>query len=314
MTTGKILTIIFSVILIAALAFAITWGIINWSKVEEGMKGNGLYTQDDLQNAYEDGYNTALADRDEYDNLINEYRDTITTLTDTISQLKNEIADFNKVNGSLELQILDLTQQKEMLEEQLEELRLDYASNQATIYQLENEIVGLETQIESLKLQVQNHNSVVGSLNKTIADLQASIEYYEQYIATLESGDTVVATFEFDGKVYSIQVVAKGSTVTIANPPSTEGVIFNGWTVDGRPVTLTEYPIYTNTKFVADVSYKYVVNFTVDGVIKSTQLVDKGGYATTPSSPKKANSQSPVKIPVKSNTAVTAKKAIILFI
>ncbi len=53
-TTRKVLTIIFSILIVAAFAFVLTWGIINWSKVKEGMAGNGLYTQDDVQNAYED--------------------------------------------------------------------------------------------------------------------------------------------------------------------------------------------------------------------------------------------------------------------
>ena len=288
-TTRKILTVIFSVILIGALAFLITWGILNWSKVKEGMKGNGLYTQEDINNAYQDGYNTALTDKDEYDNLINEYRDTITTLVDNISQLNSEIATLTRNNNSLELQITNLNLLREDLEAQVKELQANETANEATITELNRQIIILNTEISTLTAQVQNHNAIVSTLNKTIADLQASIEYYEQYIATLESGDSVVATFEFDGKVYSIQVVAKGSTVTIADPQSTEGVIFNGWTVDGRPVTLSEYPLYKNTKFVADVAYKYVVKFTVDGVVKSTQLVDKGQYVTTPTSPKKAN-------------------------
>ena len=52
-TTKKVLTIIFSILIIGAFAFTLTWGIINWSKVKDGMSGSGLYTQDDVQNAYE---------------------------------------------------------------------------------------------------------------------------------------------------------------------------------------------------------------------------------------------------------------------
>lgn len=253
------------------------------------MKGNGLYTQEDIENAYQDGYNTALTDKDEYDDLISEYRDTITTLTDNISQLNSEISALTRTNSSLELQITNLTTLKEELEEQVEILSSQETENKTTIDELNRRILELDTEIETLTLQVQNHSAVVSTLNKTIADLQASIEYYEQYIATLETGETVVATFEFDGKVYSIQIVTKGSTVTIADPPSTEGAIFNGWTVNGQSVTLSEYPLNANTKFVADVSYKYVLSFSVDGVVKSTQLVDKGQFAETPTSPKKAN-------------------------
>lgn len=287
--TKKILTIIFSVIIIGVFAFLLTWGIINWSKVKEGMAGNGLYTQDDINNAFQDGYDTAIQDKDEYESLISGYRDTITTLTDNISQLNSEISTLTLSNNALELQILNLTQLKISLEEQLEDLQLDKTNNEAAIAELNNQIIVLNTEIAALTLQVQNHNSVVSTLNKTIADLQASIDYYEQYIASLETGETVVVTFEFDGKVYNIQVVNKGSTVTVTTPTSTEYVIFNGWTVDGHPVNLSEYPVNANTKFVADITYKYIVNFSVDGVVKSTQIVEKGHFATVPSSPKKAN-------------------------
>lgn len=89
-TTRKVLTIIFSILIIGAFAFLLTWGIINWSKVKDGMAGNGLYTQEDVQKSYEDGYSTALKDKEEYDKLINSYRDTITTQNDLISQYTSE--------------------------------------------------------------------------------------------------------------------------------------------------------------------------------------------------------------------------------
>lgn len=289
MSTKKILTIIFSVLIIGVFAFLLTWGIINWSKVKEGMAGNGLYTKADIDNAYEDGYNTALQDKDEYDDLINEYRDTITTLTDNISQLNSELSALKRTNNSLELQITNLTLLRDKLEAQVEELSSSAEEDIELIEDLNRQILALNTKIENLNYQLLNHNAVVGTLNKTIADLQASIEYYEQYVASLENDQTVVVTFEFDGKVYSIQVVNKGSIVTVTNPQSTEGVIFNGWTVNGQPVNLATYHVNENTKFVADVSYKYVVSFSVDGAVKSTQLIDKGQYAEKPTSPKKAN-------------------------
>lgn len=235
MSTKKILTIIFSVLVIGAFAFLLTWGIINFEKVKEGMKGNGLYTQSDIQNAYEDGYNTALTDKDEYDDLMNEYRDTITSLTDNVSQLNSELSALKRTNNSLDLQITNLTLLREKLEEQVEELTAGAEENESIIEDLNRQILALNTQIDTLNYQLLNHNAVVGTLNKTIADLQASIEFYEQYIASLENDQTAVAIFEFDGKVYNVQVISKGAKVSIANPPSTEGVIFNGWTVNGNP-------------------------------------------------------------------------------
>ena len=107
METKKILGIIFSLVFVCAFAFVLTWAIINFNKVKEGMSGTQIYTNEDLDKAYNDGYNTALENKDEYDALINSYRDNITTLNDSISQLnsdkanlENSIKDYqNQVNN-----------------------------------------------------------------------------------------------------------------------------------------------------------------------------------------------------------------------
>ena len=71
METKKILGIIFSLVFVCAFAFVLTWAIINFNKVKEGMSGTQIYTNEDLDKAYNDGYNTALENKDEYDALIN---------------------------------------------------------------------------------------------------------------------------------------------------------------------------------------------------------------------------------------------------
>lgn len=343
-TTKKVLTIVFSILIIAAFAFALTWGIINWNKVKAGMSGNGLYTQDDVQNSYEDGYNTALSDKEEYDKLINSYRDTITTQTDLISQYASEANALNSSIKDHEGQITLLNEQKATLEMQVDTLHTIKSNNEITINELngqiatlsnqvlvlqankdENEnqikslnvqitnlqnlnsqlqstnelntqtinglnaqIVSLNNQISELNLQVINNSSTVNALNVKITELQKSVSYYEQYIATLESGDQVVATFEFDGSVYNIQVVSKNSALSVTTPISTAYVIFNGWTVDGEKIDLETFRITANTRIVADVTYKYEVNFMNDGVNYNSQIVLKGEVANTPIQPTKS--------------------------
>ena len=342
-TTRKVLTIIFSILIVAAFAFVLTWGIINWSKVKEGMAGNGLYTQDDVQKSYEDGYNTALSDKSEYEKLIDSYRDTITMQNDLISQHTSEVNILNNSIKDCQGQITTLNEQKTILETQVETLNTIKASNEATITDLngqiatlnnqilslsankdENErqiaqlteqianlqslnaqlqetnelntrtisglnaqIANLNNQIADLTLQAQNNSSVVNALNVKIAELQKSVSYYEQYLASLESGEQVVATFEFDGSVYNIQVVNKNSLLTVATPPSTAYLIFNGWTVDGEPIDLATYRITANTKIVADVTRKYEVNFMVDGTNHNSQIVIKDAKVTIPANPTK---------------------------
>ena len=343
-TTKKVLTIIFSILIIGVFAFLLTWGIINWSKVKDGMAGNGLYTQEDIQKSYEDGYSTALKDKEEYDKLINSYRDTITTQTDLMSQLNSEVQTLTNGNRDYAAQIETLNEQKTALETQIDTLNAVKENNDKTITehngqistlaaqvvnlqaaadenektikalnsQIENlqslnsqlqatnelnlqtisglnaQIVGLNNQITDLTLQMQNNSSVVNALNNKIAELQKSISYYEQYLQSLESGEQVVATFEFAGSVYNIQVVNKNSLLTVTTPTSTAYVIFNGWTVDGSAVDLSTYRITQNTKFIADVTYKYEVNFTVDGENYNNQIVVKDNKITVPAAPTKS--------------------------
>ena len=110
-TTRKVLTIVFSILIIAAFAFVLIWGIINFNKVKDSMSGSGIYTQDDVNSAYEDGYKKALADKGEYDKLINSYRDTITTQNDLISQYTSEATALNT-------SIKDYKEQVAMFDEQ----------------------------------------------------------------------------------------------------------------------------------------------------------------------------------------------------
>jgi len=342
-TTRKILIAIFSIILIGALAFLITWGVINFNKVKDLMSGTGIYNKDDIQNAYEDGYNTALSNKEEYEELINGYKDTIVTLTDNVSQLTSEKNVLANSNRDFEGQIRLLTNQKDRLqsevntlntvkennektiadmdveiaslEKQVSDLEYDKTVNEQTIQQLNKQIENLQAlnaqmqstnelnvqtismlnaQISSLNAhilelnsQVQTNSTTIVQLNSRITELQNSITVYEQTIANLVAENNVVVTFEFAGSVYTVQVVEKGNTVTVSDPTSTEYLVFNGWTYNNEPINLAEFVVNENVKIVADVTYKYAVNFTVDGETKSTQIVEQGQFASEPAKPKK---------------------------
>lgn len=285
--TKKILTIVFSVLLIVVFGFAVTWCVINFNQVKTGMASTGVYTIDDINNAYEDGYGTALTDKEEYEELINGYRDTIIALNDTISQLNSQVNDLSSSNRDYTTQVESLTEQKEILDKQVETLSNDKINNEATIQSLNTVIYNLNKQISDMSRLSQNYTSQINELNNHINELQASVSYYESYIATLENSKQVVATFEYDGSVYNIQVINKGAQLSVVAPESTETKIFNGWKVDDNLVDLNEYRIVQNTKFVADITYKFSVQFIVDSEIQDSQLVIKDDTATLPQAPVK---------------------------
>ena len=344
MQTKNILGIIFSIIFIGAFAFAITWAVINQEKVKELMSGTGIYTEEDLNSAYEDGYNTALENKDEYDTLINSYRDTITTQTDEISKLNSQIILLTNNNKDYEIQIASLKSQKTELETNVSNLQTINSQNETaitglnetiselqaqvkileasesdktsqisalntqisnlqtlvsqlqntneinsnTITSLNSQIISLNSQISELTYQIQNNGSTVTNLNNKIAQLEESIAYYENYIASLESGEQVVVTFEFDGSVYNIQILNKNATASVITPTSTDYVIFDYWTVNGEQIDLSTYQFTTNTKVVANVTYKYDVKFMVDNAEHNAQIVTSGTTATVPTEPTKS--------------------------
>ena len=72
--TKQILIVVFSLLLVGLFIFILTWGILNWSKVKDGMSGSAIYTETDIKTAYEDGYSQALADKAEYEKLLVYYK------------------------------------------------------------------------------------------------------------------------------------------------------------------------------------------------------------------------------------------------
>ena len=145
METKKILGVIFSILFLGAFAFVLTWGITNFNKVQDAMSGTQIYDAKDLDNAYKDGYNTALKNKDEYDELINSYRDSITSLNDSISQLNSDKSNLQTSIRDYEAQMITLTEIKTQNESTIENLNATLNSNNSTISGLNNQIINLNS-------------------------------------------------------------------------------------------------------------------------------------------------------------------------
>ncbi len=314
-----------------------------WPAIKGTVNNSKYYTQEELQESYDKGYEDGCKTETEltaqvkyYKSLVDEYyiqvntlNDEITMLTKTkqdyetqISNIENQkanlqtqvdnlitiksnnettIASLNSQITSLQNQVTNLTNSNEDKSEQISTLNNQITTlqntisqlqttndmNVATITSLNTQIANLNNQISDMTLQSQNSQSQINALNNKISELQASVSYYESYIAQLENGEQVVATFEFDGSVYNIQIVNKGSKLSVTTPTSTTYKIFNGWTVNGSKIDLSTYTITANTKIVADVTYKYDVKFKVDDTVYDSQIITKNNCATVPTKPTK---------------------------
>lgn len=277
----------FKVVLLSALLIVVMAGIgiggyMLWPAIQGTITGNRYYTANEAQSLYDQGYvdgaksETELSAKvDYYKTLVDEYYVQVDTLTKQATILQNE-------NIRYSAQITSLTERKNLLENELSVLREVSIQDKNKIIDLENEIDNLNAEITKLELNIFNNDNKIGEYEDSILKLQTSVSYYENYIANLETENQVVATFEFNGSVYNVQILSKGGKAIVTDPTSTESVVFNGWTVDGELVDLNTYIINTNTKFIADVSYKFTVEFSVDSTIVSTQLVAKDLMATSP--------------------------------
>lgn len=256
MDAKRITAIVLSALLLAISVFSIVWGVINFNKVKDGLSGAGLYTQDDVQNAYEDGYGTALDNKQEYEDLIAEYRDKLSGYEIIKKELAVSKDNINELNEK--------------------------------VYSLQTYVAECEALIDKMKAENYQLKSQISHLENINANLMQSVNAYIQLIASMSIiEERFVVTFMFDDTVYSILLVPDGDKVQIENPKSTEYTIFLGWSLslDGELVDLNEIEITADTVIYAKIIRKYDVNFILDYEVYEHHIIQKGDSITAKTPP-----------------------------
>ena len=205
----------------------------------------------------------------------------------TISNLQTQVEQLQSSVGGNTEQIEQLNNTITSLQNLNTQLQQANENNSTTISSLNSQIANLNDQINSLTEISQDSVNIINSLNSQIDELEQTIAYYENFVSQFEAGDKVIATFEFNGSVYDVQILDKNSTITIEDPTSTDYLQFNYWTVDGEQVDLSSYTITQSTTFVANVTRKYDVKFMVDSQVHNSQIIVENGFATLPENPTK---------------------------
>lgn len=247
--SGKQITgLVVSILLLGAFAFLITWGVINFDKVQQGMSGTGLYTQDDLNKAYEDGYSTALKNQEKYEALITEYRVKMTELE---SSLENE----SLLNAELEMTINALTEYNAALKALLDAVP-EIKERFVVTFMFDDAIYSILLVPDGEKVEIQSPIS-----NEYTIFLGWSLSQDGELIdlsTWKPSADTVIyakiirkydVTFVYDNGMYEHQVVTKGSTAAL---PRMTYNNFLGWSVNGVDIIdLANNPIWQHTVYFA---------------------------------------------------------------
>ena len=125
MTKGKkIGWSIFAIVMVVILAFCGIWLYKNIDNIGAGLDGANLYTQEDLDQAYKDGYTEGNKDKEANESLINEYRETITELTDKVNKLEALNQEYLENNTNQATEITELKEEIEKLKKEIEHYKM----------------------------------------------------------------------------------------------------------------------------------------------------------------------------------------------
>ena len=87
-------------------------------------------------------------------------------------------------------------------------------------------------------------------------------------------------TYMVDGEVYHTETLIQGSDIVVPEEPTKEGYTFSGWST--LPETMPTHDVIVNGSFTIN---KYVVTFTVGGVVIVSDSLEYGAPITVPTMP-----------------------------
>ena len=304
--TFKIIALL---LIIAAFTFCLVWTITNWDSVKNITNGANIATQEDVDKAFKDGYNQGIIDKENYTSQINDFKEKYENEKDKNSQLQKEnadkeallkkqyeekLADIQKqlqekmdkisiLNSQLEAKDQSnakLTEKVGELQNKITSLTNDNADKATTINQLKNQISDLKAELNSNLVDKNEFDATIEAYKRQIAELEASLKIYEDYYNQAQENQVIV-TFKIGDQVYNLQTITKGNAPqAVTDPETNDHFVFNGWLLNGTRVNPTECTLNENTTFIADVTYKYDVNYYDETTVVKTEIIEAGQNAT----------------------------------
>ena len=241
-TTKKVLFTVFTVLLVGALTFLIIWGVTNFNKVQEGLSGTGLYTKEDVDNAYRDGYNMALFDKGAFEEQITELRNELTEKQAEVDALKNveaDNADLKNIIALLEQEIANLNKTIIAYEEFIKEVE---ESNKViatfmidgAAYEMHSYTPGQAVTFPAPADEYCRVNS--WSVNAEAVDVTNYV-ITENTTFVADVTFPYVVTFVSNGAEHDEIICYPGESFELPAEPVAEfGYVFAGWSIDNKTV------------------------------------------------------------------------------
>lgn len=235
-----------------------------WPAIKSTIDDSRYYTQEEVQEIYDDGYKTALNDKEQlteevdyYKNLVDEYLKEIADKDREISELEKNLEDQEELKSQIE----SLKQEKEDLSNRLSEYINENFELHSTVSELESEIVSLNNEILRLNALINIQDEVDGCSLVEIMD-----------------GEVLV----------KCEYVLNGESLTELPNETKEGYTFMGYSFSDTETEelLTSEDVLTLTiseKTTLYMIYEFTItfNFYVDDELYHTQdVITDGTFAS----------------------------------
>lgn len=214
--------------LITIVVMVVSWFAGNKEAIDDAMDGVNLYTQEDVNNAYDEGYSTASNEK--------------ATLEEQLVALKISLDELKAYKITSEAEKTELISQINSLRSTIEikEMNIAYKEHELELSQSE-----------------------VAELKAEVAELKGYIAYYEDYISSIQGTDFYLCTFKVGDDVHVVKKVNAGSTIgSIPQVESTDYSEFSHWEIDGVMVDdITNYVVDSNLTIEAVMINRALVTF-----------------------------------------------------
>lgn len=278
-------SILFIILGITGITYAVYWGVTNKDKVSATLSGGNMYTSADLENAYDEGYSQAISDKSNYEQQIINYKNQVESINyaySRISELEAIVAELSqyKVDVGIYLEQIEYYQNYITQLENAnivtatfiyEDTVLDFVTTQ------KGQLITPPT-IESTRYVHFNYWEINGSkidlstyvLNDNV-NITANITYY--YDVTFMNNNTEIETQLIEKNQYAL---------TPVNAPTRTGWKLIGYSLsnNGDIINLSQYPITNNVTlyaiFEGDPNGNYFLNINLTFSYSATFTISNG--------------------------------------
>ena len=292
MKTKNIVKVVLCSLIIGALIFVVVWAVGNFGVVKQAMSGTNIYTYEDIEKAYEDGYNTALADKEEYVKLIEQYRDDLTELQATVKALNVDLAEAQALYGKQSAEVEELQKTLEQknqkitkLEQSIKEYEqfveeVEKANTVVAKFMVGETVYALQSYTKGETVSVEAPESTeTATFNGWLVNGSA-VEipgYVINQSTTFIADMTYSIAFMVDDVVYNTQEISTGETLTLPEEPTKTGYTFIGWSIDGENVVEIDIdnvvnPVTYNAVFEITYHQVEILGESADNVINVKAL------------------------------------------